>query len=565
MKHRLTIAQRIIGRTLIKAVALERKRFERHCRNVESIQEKVLLDLIKKNRSTAFGKAHGFSDIRRIEDFRRALPVSPYEYFRPYIEKVVAGDERALFGAGEKILLFAMTSGTGGRPKYIPVTRTFLKRYHKGWRLWGSYVLRKYPLFLARKIVQLASPMGETRTARGIPCGGISGLTADMPSGVIRSNYALPSAMIKVQDIHLQFYIDMRIAVPQDVGFILTSNAGSILRHVQTADGRKEDIIRDIADGTCDGIEKLDESTREALRPSITKDEAEARRLERIVNETGHLYAKDYWPDIDLVGCWKSGPMQTYVDRLRPFFGDATIWDLGIIASEGRMTIPMDDGPGEGPLDIENCFFEFIPEESGDEQSPPVLLPTELEVGKKYFIIMTTCAGLYRYNISDVVEVTDFFHRNPVIRYINKGSHFSNITGEKISEFQVVSAMRSAAQELGLAVEDFCLAAHNESVPYYSIIIERDKVKSDEIAQRCVQNFDDALGAMNIDYQRRRRDNVLGPPRVQAIPEGSFKKLQQQALRERRVGGGVYKHKYLVSNEEFLRQFAELEEKLIKA
>ncbi len=74
--------------------------------------------------------------------------------------------------------------------------------------------------------------------------------------------------------------------------------------------------------------------------------------------------------------------------------------DVGLIASEGRMTIPIDDGTPAGLLDIRHHYFEFIPEEQADLEQPETLEATELFEGRNYFIVLTTAGGLYRYNIS---------------------------------------------------------------------------------------------------------------------------------------------------------------------
>jgi len=563
MKDRLTLKQHIIDGTLMGMGYFERKRFEKSCRDTEAVQERVLLNLIERNSSSDFGGKHGFSAIKSVKDFQNALPVSDYEYFRPYVDRVIDGDVGALFGPGEKLLRFAITTGTTGKPKYIPVTKSFIKRYRKGWKLWGGYVLRDHPICFARKIMQSASPLEEEYTARGVPCGAISGLIAHMQMSVLRRNYALPLIMYRVKDVELKLYIGMRIAVPQNVGFFMTSNPSTILQYVRLADRRKEDIIKDVADGTCKGIEKLDDDVREALLPYVTKDTAQAKRLEGIVKETGHLHPKDYWPNLDLIACWTGGPVKIYEDRLSGFFGDTPVRDVGLIATEGRMTVPIYDGVRNGPLDIENGFFEFIPEESIEESAPPVLLPGELEVGKNYFILLTTWAGLYRYNISDVVEVTDFFHKNPIVGYLNKGKHFSNMMQEKISEYQVASAMQIVMRKLGLEIEDFCLVACPGDVPYYSIVIERGELKDDGMARQLMTEYDKTLRSLNISYNRNRGVKRIGPVSLRIIPEKSFRNHMRQLCKER--GGRLeqLKHRYLINDNNLLKRFTVLEEKFI--
>ena len=327
---------------------------------MEAVQKAYLLDLISRNAASDFGKSFGFSKIRSIEDFRKALPIGDYENFRPFIERVVRGDVQALFGPTEKIVMFALTSGTEGMPKYIPVTKTFLQGYRKGWRIWGSYVCRDHFSCWSHQFMQITSPGAEKYTERGVPCGSISGLMAEMQPPIVKKYYALPPEVSRIRDAALKLYMAVRISIVQKVSFLTTPNPSTILQLVRTADARREEIIRDVADGTCKGIDGLDRSIKDAVLPYIRKDGGCAERLERTVNETGHLYPRDYWPELRLIACWKGGPLKMYTDRFTCFFGDVPIRDLGLMASECRMTIPMEDEVSAGALDIENNFFEFI-------------------------------------------------------------------------------------------------------------------------------------------------------------------------------------------------------------
>src|SRR5205085_2774220 len=137
------------------------------------------------------------------------------------------------------------------------------------------------------------------------------------------------------------------------------------------------------------------------------------------------------------------------------YFGDNPVRDVGLIASEGRMTIPFEDNTPAGVLDITSHYFEFIPESEGDSSSPTVLGAHELKEGGRYFILLTTGYGLYRYHSHDLVRVTGFHNSTPLIEFLSKGAHFANITGEKLSEYESkrasgrLGAMRLEALEPG--------------------------------------------------------------------------------------------------------------------
>ena len=136
------------------------------------------------------------------------------------------------------------------------------------------------------------------------------------------------------------------------------------------------------------------------------------------------------------------------------------------------MTIPLQDSSRAGVLDFYHHYFEFIPVEEHDSKRPTVLEAHELIEGRDYFILLTTSGGLYRYNIQDVVRCVGFEGQAPLLEFLSKGKSFSNLTGEKISEHQVIEAVQRSFRELGLAIDTFTLAPVMEEMPRYVLLIE---------------------------------------------------------------------------------------------
>ena len=96
----------------------------------------------------------------------------------------------------------------------------------------------------------------------------------------------------------------------------------------------------------------------------------------------------------------------------------------------------------------------------------------ELDEGRDYFILLTTSGGLYRYDIHDVVRCVGFEGQAPLLEFLNKGKSFSNLTGEKLSEHQVIRAVERSFRELGLAIDTFTLAPVMEDMPRYVLLVE---------------------------------------------------------------------------------------------
>jgi hypothetical protein len=152
--------------------------------------------------------------------------------------------------------MFALTSGTTAARKYIPVTDAYLRDYQRGWNIWGLRAYRAHLGVRLRPIVQLSGDHDEHRTESGVPCGAVTGLTANAQKRLIRWLYCVPACVGKIKDPLAKYYVALRLSLPRAVGMIIAANPSTVLAMARTGDEHKEALIRDIADGTLSG--KLD-------------------------------------------------------------------------------------------------------------------------------------------------------------------------------------------------------------------------------------------------------------------------------------------------------------------
>jgi hypothetical protein len=253
-----------------------------------------------------------------------------------------------------------------------------------------------------------------------------------------------------------------------------------------------------------------------------------------------------------LLGNWTGGSVGAYLRQYPRYFGGAIVRDIGLIASEGRMTIPVGDGTPGGVLDIQSHYFEFIPEAEINSPKPTVLDAHELREGATYYILLTTDYGLYRYDIHDVVRVIGFHHRTPILEFLSKGSHFSSVTGEKLSEYHVTGAMRELVHELDLHLSAYTLAPHwDDELPYYSLLVESSEVPSDDLAVRLASRLDERLQAANIEYASKRETQRLGPIRTALLPSGTWHDWDRSRLARNGGSPEQYKHPCLIGDLQF--------------
>ena len=519
-------------------------------------QQQKLLELLRLNADSEFSRQHGLDRVRTVAEFRRQWPVSDYEAFRPSIDRLRQGQTQALLGSRNRLLMFALTSGTTAETKYIPITQQFLNDYRRGWKVWGIRAFDDHPHLHLSDIVQMSSDHDQFRTAGGHPCGNISGLVSAMQSPLLKTMYAVPDIVSKIKDPELKYYTALRLAVAnRRIGLIMTANPSTLVHLAQLAQKWAPTLIQDIAEGTVSGPADLPPEIRRGLRWRTGRDRSRAKELEQILSRSGRLALPEVWRQLTLLAVWTGGSAAAYLPAVRDWYGSCPIRDHGLSASEGRMTVPFGDESATGVLDISSHYFEFIPEAEYGTAQPTVLEAHELEPGQTYYILLTTSSGLYRYDIRDVVRCTGRLKSTPQIEFLNKGSHMSSVTGEKLAESQVVTAICLAQQQCGLRMPHFTLVPVWGNPPAYYLLVEQGGFAADEQRHQFARECDQQLQQQNGEYADKRASGRLGPLTVAALPDGTWQKFTRQ--RQSRLGGSIeqYKHPCLIGDLQFFGRF----------
>jgi len=529
-------------------------RFKRAVQNAQREQDRVLRSLIARNGRSDFGREHGFRQIRTYADFARQIPVQSYENLRPYIERVMRGETSALFGPRSRVHMFAVTSGTTDKPKYIPVTDAFLSEYRRGWNVFGLAALLDHPTAILRPILQVTSSMDDHRTEAGIPCGAISGLLAATQKRLVRKYYVTPPVTAKIADPESRYYTIMRLALTRDVGWMITASPATQLQLAKTAAMHAERLIRDIRDGTLTPPGDISADVRASLGARLAADAATAKRLHGLAERYGEFLPKHYWK-ISLLSNWTGGTMGLHLREFSHYFGESPVRDIGLLATEGRVSIPMEDGTPAGVLDVCGAFFEFAETDdatgksaddvgAGEEAVDPASVRRchELVTGRTYRIIMTNAAGLYRYDLGDHVRVHGFMGQAPIIEFLHRGSHTCSMTGEKLTEWQVLRAFETACDGGAHVTPLFVLAPVWDDPPRYRLYLEGPSPAAEEFARR----FDLAIGDLNVEYASKRSSGRLGCVDPILLPPVALAHMNEERRRGRGSSNEQFKHRYLL-------------------
>ncbi|MFO0722501.1 MAG: GH3 auxin-responsive promoter family protein [Myxococcota bacterium] len=506
-------------------------------RSPEQVEEETLFQsIIRPNEGSAFGQEHGFSKIRSIADYRAAVPIRDYEGFRARIDRIVEHGEQGILTT-EPVKRFFATSGSTAKPKYIPVTASFAQRKSKAFGIYWALCLEQHPGVSRAGIVTNFSDSGEAKkTPGGLPVSSESAYWAMMTAATQRRDKPIiPRAVAKIAGTDARYYAIARILVEERFSGLMTLNPSTLWLLFQKMNEFKEELFQDVEQGGLSARFDVAPEARRAVEETYRGNPARAAALRAVLNaEEPQLRAHAVWPELKLSVSWRSPMLAPYLKLLEPHLFGVKSRDYLSMASEGVISIPVEPEKSGGVVASSIHFLEFVPEAEIERPNPTALSPHQLEVGKSYVTILSTQSGLYRYNIGDVVRVSRFVDRTPVIEFMNRAGNTCSLTGEKLTEDQVTGALMDAAERTGLKIDNFTVAPAPEGFPRYVVAIELSGKPSPETLRALLGGFEAALSARNIEYASKRESQRLGAPELWRVKTGEYANRRQ-----RKIEGGT--------------------------
>jgi len=531
----MSLEQKIISVVMMRAKRVS-ERYEQATWDPLEAQIRKLLSIARKNKHTEYGKRYDFASIKTVSDFQRQVPVITYEDIREDIERVAAGEKNIL--TAEEPIMFARTSGTMGKPKYIIVTNTCREREHSAIAsTWGYHLLSAHPEIHKGVTVMLVSTAIEGYTEGGIPYGSTSGsIYKNMPA-IFRRKYAIPYDVFEISDYQGKYYAIMRLAMEQDASVVSTANPSSILIMCEKGNEFAEEIIKDIHNGTLSNNFNIEPRIRKIIEKRIKPNRKRSSFLEKARSKRGGtLLPADYWPNLKLITCWKGGTVGHYIEKFPQWFNpdgdrDIPIRDWGYLSSEARCSIPITDEGSAGILAVATNFYEFVTVEDqmanpDDSSKWQYLTVDKLEDGREYYIFITTMGGLYRYDINDIIRVEGYHNNTPKIVFVRKGRDMTNMTGEKLSADQVIIAARKASRQTGVNPIFFKVEADID-MSRYILRIELFENIPHVMARDYLRRFDENLKDINIEYKAKRNSLRIADPVMHIMKKGWFENGQK--------------------------------------
>jgi hypothetical protein len=550
-----------IGRLLLwNRTPFVLRRFAAVTESPVEARDRLLHQIVKTNADTEFGRRYGFARIRSFRQFQEQVPLSTYEDLEPYITASMNGRPNQL--TRHPPVLFTTTSGTTGASKYIPMTREGKKAKSRLTLLWLCGLYRDHPGIVGGRILSVVSPEVESHAPSGVPIGAESGHAYRTLPPPVQSMYTSPYQVFTIDDYEAKYYTLLRLAAGQNISLIATVNPSTIVLLAERLGQHTESIIRDVRDGTLSRDFAVPQDIRGSLH--LRPDADRAAHLERAAKAGGGILRPGLaWPNLAAIGCWKGGTVGAYLTNFDTHFPQRPpIRDLGYYATELRGSVPMSDEGDAGVTAVATNVLEFHPAEDDGPPDPRAMLSVEdLEVGKRYFVHVTNSSGLYRYDMNDIVEVTGFHDRTPLIRFVQKGKGVVSFTGEKLYEVQVIAAVEEAlAAQRG---KYHFIAAVAEMVdgrvPRLVFLIEFD---GDIAGPSTVDRLDAALGRQNSEYGSKRKSMRYGPPVIRVVRAGEYDRYRRRMVESGQRADGQFKILRLTTDVSFAAEF-EAERELV--
>ena len=480
--------------------------FERSLVDPMGSQRSRLAAMLWEAQDTSFGRDHGLSASDTLESYREKVPIRSFAELSPWMVRMHAGESQVLTRSPVTSLL--KTSGTTGAAKLLPVTEPYAKAVDEGQGLWRLALMRDHEGVTQGRAFTIVSPPSEGQLSSGLRFGSNTGRMQARQPWYVRARVPVPAQVASIQDSRIRVYCLLRFALQSQISSFTTANPSTLLLLFRQMKEHWPELVRDLAQGTLSSPAKdLPRRVRWGLKPFLRK-----RGLPAVPVPT------ELW-DLEVINCWKGGPAQFFLPRLRQALGGRVpIREVGVTASEGYFAIPMSDGLEGGIAWLGGHLMEFI-----DAAGQPKWA-WELQVGERYRLVVSTTAGLYRYDMNDILECTGHVRTTPLLRFVRKGGNMLNITGEKVSEDQLLQAFSAVAQDT--AIVGFSVGHRLAEVPVLRLAVEGP------VSHGLAARFDAALQQGNVEYQAKRESGRLGLAELVELSPGTYQRWRAARVAE---------------------------------
>jgi len=452
------------------------KQTQKWASNPIETQQKVFNDLIRQAKETQFGKDHNFNAIQTFKDFAKQVPIRDYEELKPYVDRVVKGEENIIWKG--KPIYFAKTSGTTSGAKYIPLTKESMPFHIQAARnaiLSYIHETGKADFVDGKMIFLQGSPILEEKN--GIKLGRLSGIVAHFVPKYLQKN-RMPSWETNcIEDWETKVDAIVEETFNEDMAVI-------------------------------SGIPSWVQMYFEKLQQKAQKPVGELFKNFNLFIYGGVNYEPYRSKFENLIG--------RKVDSIELF-----------PASEGFFAY-QDSQKEKGMLLLLNSgiFYEFVKADEFFTEKPKRYTIGEVELNTNYVLILSTNAGLWAYNIGDTIQFTSLKPYRVIVS--GRIKHYISAFGEHVIGKEVETALQEAMENTDIRVNEFTVApqiAPNEGLPYHEWFIEFENEPNN--LEEFALKIDNSMRKQNVYYDDLIVGKVLRTLVITKVSKNGFQEYMK--------------------------------------
>ncbi len=495
---------RILSPAISRLARMRMWRIEAWMQNPIAAQREVLQDLVTSAQYTEFGRKYDFPSLFNIRDFKKAVPIHEYEQMKPYIQRIMDGEQNVLWNT--PINWFAKSSGTtSDKSKFIPVSNESLEDSH--------YKAAKDVLTMYYEF----NPFSDLLTGKGLVIGGSH----------------------TVHSINDETHYG-------DLSAVLLQNSPFYGKWIRTPE-----LSIALMDEWETKIEKLARHTIQENVTSISGVPTWTMVLfRRILELTGKENISQVWPGLELYihGGVSFVPYREHFEKL---IGRQINYLEMYNASEGFFAAQdRPDSDGMLLFPDHGIFMEFMPIEEYGKDDPQTIGLQDVEIGKNYALVISSNGGLWRYCIGDTIQFTTLHPFR--IKVSGRLKHYINAFGEELIIDNTDRAIKIACEQTGAIVNDYTAAPvyfDTTGNGAHEWLVEFEKEPASP--EHFIYELDTALKQLNSDYEAKRyKDIALRAPILRSIQKGSFTNW----LKGKGKLGGQHKVPRLSNNRTYIEE-----------
>lgn len=461
---------------------LNQTKVEEYMNHPINAQTEVFKYLIYSADHTVWGRKYDFKNITSPKEFADRVPLGDYETHKAFINRMMHGEPDLLWPG--RIKWFSKSSGTtNDKSKFIPVSMENLRKCHiQGNRDLMSLYLTACP----------DATIFENK-GKGLVMGGSLSTFEPYP----KTRYG-------------------------DVSAIMIENMPSFFKHVFNTPSTEISLMSEWE-------EKIERMAHETIQENVTNIGGVPTwtlvLFKRILEITGKSNILEVWPNLQ-VYFHGAVSFEPYKSQFKEFIPSDDMKYFEVYnATEGYFAASDTNESGDMLLFLDNgIFYEFIPMEEWDKDHPKTLTIGEVETGKTYALVISTNAGLWRYQIGDTIEFTS---TNPYrIKITGRTKHFINVFGEEVMVANTDKALAMACRDTQAEVNEYTVAPiffadTDNGKGGHEWLIEFEKLP--DSVEQFSQLLDSYLQKINSDYEAKRYKNMaLEQLQIRVVPKNTF-------------------------------------------